>query len=76
MDLKRANYTNRFRIYMNKANNHYVIWSAIFNRSHGDIHVYLELCFHFDPSFVHHFWLAKLFFFFFQNAFTSTKEES
>ena len=24
--------------------NHYVIWNAMFNRFHGDIHVYLELC--------------------------------
>ena len=55
MVLKSASYTNHFRIswkdifryqikHKSDIRNHYVIWSAMFNRSHGDIYVYLELC--------------------------------
>ena len=78
MNLKSASYINRFRIswkdifryqiyHKTDIRNHYVIWSAMFNCSHGDIYVYLELCSvinRWDFSFVHHFWLAMLFFLF------------
>ena len=35
-------------------------------RSHGDIIRIVQRGISFDRSFVHHFWLAKLFFFFFK----------
>ena len=87
-ELKGANYTNRFRIswkdifrYDTNICNHYVIWSAILNRSHGDIHIYLESCsvmnrWDFISSQLFSPRLASKVVFFFQNAFTSDERNT
>ena len=53
--------------------NYSIRCSAIFNRSHGDIHVYLEFLQRFVERFCSPVLASEVFL---QNAFASTKEES